>query len=188
MKHLIVCREFPPAPSGGIGTYVLHISKLLAERGETVHLIGQLWAGAEKRVEESCRGRLIIHRIPLEDWTCYPIREPSPAIDCREARDLFDSDFYPQSFSWQAGLLAEGGHGVVAVGDRVGIQFLGGGKDSKARTLYFEDVTSEVEKGPYCNGMEFTDQGLELYMLLLEDFVVARGISQFMVKLPESVV
>jgi len=82
----------------------------------------------------------------------------------------------------------KGGHGVVAVGDRVGIQFLGGGKDSKARTLYFEDVTSEVEKGPYCNGMEFTDQGLELYMLLLEDFVVARGISQFMVKLPESVV
>jgi hypothetical protein len=43
MKHLIVSRKFPLAPSGGIGTYTQHISQLLAESGETVHVIGQLW-------------------------------------------------------------------------------------------------------------------------------------------------
>jgi hypothetical protein len=31
-----------------IGTYVVHISKLLAE-AETVHIIGQLWKNAERR-------------------------------------------------------------------------------------------------------------------------------------------
>jgi hypothetical protein len=46
MKHLIICREYPPAPPGGIGTYVDHISRLLGENGETGHVIGQLWEKA----------------------------------------------------------------------------------------------------------------------------------------------
>ena len=109
MKHLIICREYPPAPlpAGGIGTYVLHISQLLAESGETVHVIGQLWEGAEKEIEEKCHGRLIIHRVPLEDWTSLLGRKPSPAIKSDKTRALFESGFYPQSFSWQASLLAE---------------------------------------------------------------------------------
>lgn len=107
MKHLIICREYPPGPEGGIGTYVFHISRLLAESGETVHVIGRLWEGAEKEVEEQCDGRLIIHRIPLDDWTSSPGSKPSPAIKSKKARGLFESGFYPQCFSWQAGLLAE---------------------------------------------------------------------------------
>jgi len=40
MTHLILCREYPPAPypAGGIGAYTHHIAHLLAwaiERGET---------------------------------------------------------------------------------------------------------------------------------------------------------
>ncbi len=69
MKHLIISREYPPAPGGGIGTYVYNISRLLAEAGETVHVIGQKWEGAEKDIEEKMSGKLIIHRIPLHDWT-----------------------------------------------------------------------------------------------------------------------
>jgi glycosyltransferase involved in cell wall biosynthesis len=107
MKHLIICREYPPAPGGGIGTYVLHISRLLAESGETVHIIGQLWEGAKKKVEEKCHGRLIVHRITLEDWTSFSVRKLIPSFKSREARGLFESSFYPQCFSWQAGLLAE---------------------------------------------------------------------------------
>jgi glycogen(starch) synthase len=107
MKHLIICREFPPAPSGGIGTYVRHISHLMAQAGETVHVIGQLWQGAEKKVEEHAGGRLIIHRIPLEDWTKRQVKMPHPGIRDPQARALFFSDFYPQAFGWQAGLLAE---------------------------------------------------------------------------------
>ncbi len=48
MRHLIVCREYPPVPypPGGIGTYVANIARLLAEAGEEVHVIGPRWAGA----------------------------------------------------------------------------------------------------------------------------------------------
>jgi glycosyltransferase involved in cell wall biosynthesis len=86
---------------------VLHISRLLAQSGETVHVIGQLWEGAEKKVEEKCGGRLIIHRIPFEKRQSIWGRKPSPLMDCHIARNLFKSDYFPQSFSWQAGMLAE---------------------------------------------------------------------------------
>ena len=107
MKHLIICREYPPAPSGGIGTYVSHISRLLAESGETVHVIGELWEGAEKAVEEQFNGNLIIHRIPYEDWKTLFWPKASSLIASQTARALFASAFPAQSFSWQAGLLAE---------------------------------------------------------------------------------
>ena len=65
MRHLIICPEYPPAPMppGGIGTYVRHISRLLAEAGETTHVIGPLWEGAPNRTEETCGGKLVIHRV-----------------------------------------------------------------------------------------------------------------------------
>jgi len=107
MKHLIICREYPPAPSGGIGTYVLHIARLLAESGEIVHVIGELWEGADQEVEEKCDGRLIIHRIPFKDWTSLVKPGLNPAIKSKELKALFDSGFNPQCFSWQASLLAE---------------------------------------------------------------------------------
>jgi glycosyltransferase involved in cell wall biosynthesis len=103
----MICREHPPAPGGGIGTYVFNIARLFAESGETVHVLTQLWKGAEKSVEEKYSGRLIFHRIPFEDWTSLLRRKPSPFIKSKEARALFQSDFYPQSFAWQASLLAE---------------------------------------------------------------------------------
>ncbi|HEX3036902.1 MAG TPA: glycosyltransferase, partial [Thermodesulfobacteriota bacterium] len=107
MKHLIICREYPPAPSGGIGTYVVHISRLLAESGETAHVIGQIWEGAEKEVEEKYDGRLIIHRVPFQDWTPLLTRKPSSRIKSKEAMGLFKSSFPPQCFAWQASLLTE---------------------------------------------------------------------------------
>ncbi len=106
MKHLIICREYPPAPGGGIGTYVSHISRLLAESGETVHVIGQLWKGAEKEVEEDLGGRLIIHRVPYEDWGSGRGMR-NPGVKSTEGKALFESYFPPQCFSWEAGLLAE---------------------------------------------------------------------------------
>lgn len=106
MKHLIICREYPPAPGGGIGTYVFHISRLLAESGETVHVISQLCEVSEKKREEMFHGRLIVHRIPFAVWTSSG-RKLSPAVKSKEAKGLFESSFYPQCFSWQAGLLAE---------------------------------------------------------------------------------
>jgi glycosyltransferase involved in cell wall biosynthesis len=107
MRQLIICPEYPPAPGGGIGTYAVNISTLLAENGETVHVIGQLWEGAEKEVEEKSDGRLIIHRIPYHDWTSFFGSKPSPAIKSKIAAQLFHSSFSPQCFSWQAALLAE---------------------------------------------------------------------------------
>jgi glycogen synthase len=107
MRHLLICREYPPAPSGGIGTYAATISRLLAECGETVHVIGQLWDGIENAVEEHCHGKLIIHRVPYENWKSLLKGRPHPAIPRGLPRNLFNSDLPAQCFSWQAGLLAE---------------------------------------------------------------------------------
>ncbi|OQZ02335.1 MAG: hypothetical protein B6D35_01430 [Candidatus Brocadia sp. UTAMX2] len=109
MKHLILCPEYPPAPIplGGIGTYVTHISKLLAESGETVHVIGQLWKGAERRIEEKCHGRLIIHRVRLDGGKSFSGRKLSSARKAGAEEGLLASSFPPQYFSWQASLLAE---------------------------------------------------------------------------------
>lgn len=108
MKHLFLCREFPPSPypAGGIGTYVLNITRLLAERGETVHLIGQRWEGAAQQTERQCDGRLIIHRIAAEDRDLYPSLMP-PDIAAREVHAMQASSFPSQWFSWVAAGLAE---------------------------------------------------------------------------------
>ncbi|HJX27560.1 MAG TPA: glycosyltransferase family 4 protein [Thermoanaerobaculia bacterium] len=104
MKHLIICREYPPAPSGGIGTYAAHIAPLLAEAGETVHVIGQLWRDANREIEESHGGRLIVHRLPYQDWDADRPRFAPWDVTLSA---LFRSDFPPRAFAWQAGRLAE---------------------------------------------------------------------------------
>ena len=68
MIHLIISREYPPSsyPQGGIGTYVAHIARLLAEQGEMVHVIGEQWEGAPKAREEQVEGRLLVHRVSMQ--------------------------------------------------------------------------------------------------------------------------
>jgi glycogen synthase len=107
MKHLIICREYPPAPIGGIGTYVQNISQLLAERGETVHVIGQLWENAELVTEELYNGKLIVHRLPFEERTAFLGPRMSSLLPSELERSLYASDFPAQCFSWQASALAE---------------------------------------------------------------------------------
>jgi glycosyltransferase involved in cell wall biosynthesis len=109
MKHLIICSEYPPAPPppGGIGTYVLHIARLLAEHGETVHVISQLWAGAPQKIDQQYDGRLIVHRVPVGDQESFLAHSPISKSRAREVKGLFQSSFNPQCFSWQACLLAE---------------------------------------------------------------------------------
>ncbi|HEY7564606.1 MAG TPA: glycosyltransferase [Acidimicrobiia bacterium] len=101
MNHLLICREYPPAayPVGGIGTYAANIANLLANAGDTVHVVAQRWSGAPNAREVTCGGRLNIHRIYLEPG---PGRSSDPV-----ARELFSSEFPPQAFSWGAALLAE---------------------------------------------------------------------------------
>jgi glycosyltransferase involved in cell wall biosynthesis len=103
MNHLIISREYPPAPSGGgIGTYVNHMAELLADHGENVHVIGQMWPGAPRARETRHGGRLIVHRVaadePLPD---RPLRVADPAI-LNSLRLCAVS-----GFPWQAALLAE---------------------------------------------------------------------------------
>jgi len=104
MNHLIISREYPPFPypPGGIATYVDQLSRLLADRGETVHVIGQLWPGAPRERESRMGGRLIVHRVPLD--------RPLPDSDRTEAamlRELANSAVPVLAFAWQAGRLAE---------------------------------------------------------------------------------
>jgi glycosyltransferase involved in cell wall biosynthesis len=106
LKHLILCREYPPAPypAGGIGTYARHIGRLLAEAGETVHIIAQGWDGAPEPVVRSVEGRLILHRIPL-DKPLWPAGSGRPEKEM--LRGLAASDCPSQVFSWQAARYAE---------------------------------------------------------------------------------
>jgi glycogen(starch) synthase len=85
MKHLILSREYPPAPypPGGIGTYVRHVCRLLAESGEEVHVIAQRWREAPVAVEELCGGRLVVHRVAADDRT-EPRAEASAVAEERE--------------------------------------------------------------------------------------------------------
>jgi glycogen(starch) synthase len=109
MKHLILCREYPPSPypAGGIGTYVHHIARLLAEAGETVHVIGQLWAGAPDRVQHLIDGRLVVHRVSLDEPVPVAENTRDPVLATQTLDGLLRSDSPWQAFAWQAGLLAE---------------------------------------------------------------------------------
>jgi glycosyltransferase involved in cell wall biosynthesis len=107
MKHLIISRELPPAayPAGGIGTYVANIARLLAERGDTVHVVGERWEGAPKEREVLLDGRLILHRIGASDIPPIPAREAERARE--ELRGLRETAFPQQWFAWSAAHLAE---------------------------------------------------------------------------------
>jgi glycogen(starch) synthase len=109
MKHLIFCREYPPAPhpAGGIGTYAEHVARLLAEEGETVHVVAQLWQGAARRVDERHGGRLVVHRVPLDEpvEAGWPMDVPELAASALTA--FRRSELPSASFGWQASLLAE---------------------------------------------------------------------------------
>ncbi len=106
MRHLILSREYPPAPypPGGIGTYVRHISRLLAESGEEVHVVAQRWSGAPAAVEELCGGRLVVHRVAAEDPPGSDAEVPTAP---EERQGLLDSPFPERWFSWRAARVAE---------------------------------------------------------------------------------
>lgn len=106
MKHLIISREYPPAAyvPGGIGTYVANIARLMAERGEIIHIIAQRWQGARAERETFQDGRLIVHRIGENDLPKHGGGEEQLV---RELADLKASAFHNQWFSWHAAFLAE---------------------------------------------------------------------------------
>src|SRR5262245_44554872 len=108
MKHLIVSREYPPAPyaPGGIGAYVKNIVRLMIERGETVHLIGQRWEGAPHPRESSFDGKLIIHRIGENDIPENVSKSQYVRLS-KEVEYLKTSDFPNQWFAWHVAFLAE---------------------------------------------------------------------------------
>ena len=108
MKHLIISREYPPAPyaPGGIGTYVANISRLLAASGETVHIIAQRWPGAPDAREAIYGGRLIIHRIGENDLPDHAGANSAERLNC-ELEGMKATAFPTQWFAWHAAFLAE---------------------------------------------------------------------------------
>lgn len=80
---------------------------LLAASGETVHVIAHRWDGAPRRVEESVGGRLIVHRLALDEAISDPWIVAGDTHGEGVRRGLLASRFPSQAFSWQAALLAE---------------------------------------------------------------------------------
>ncbi len=107
MVHLIVSREYPPAPypAGGIGTYARQMAQLLAESGEIVHVIAQRWDGAPEKISEFFGGRLIVHRVSLDEPIEPPFNQGSTQREL--LRRLASSTCPSQVFSWQATQYAE---------------------------------------------------------------------------------
>ncbi|MEO2045401.1 MAG: glycosyltransferase family 4 protein [Pirellulales bacterium] len=101
MNHLIICREYPPARGGGIGTYTHIMAHALAACGERVHVLGQRTKGAEMVKEILLDGRLAIHRLPYDDWTVVWGQKPSRLLSSPVARKLFESSYPPEAFSWE---------------------------------------------------------------------------------------
>ena len=100
MRHLIVSRELPPAAYavGGIGIYVVNISRLLADAGETVHLLGERWRGApDERVTER-DNHLVTHRVPADQ----PLVPGSTEIEL-----LRGTSFPAQAWGWNAAIRTE---------------------------------------------------------------------------------
>ena len=97
MRHLIISRELPPAnyAAGGIGAYIANIVRLLAERGDTVYVIGERWSGAPHEREVLCDGRLIIHQIGSED-VARPLEDHDGALMRRELEGLNETSFPAQ--------------------------------------------------------------------------------------------
>ena len=92
MNHLLIGREYPPAPGGGIGTYMQQISALLAQAGETIHVITQQVPGAPVH-EVLHNGRVIVHRLPTAPFDAQDRALATP--------------FGPRLFAWRAAALAE---------------------------------------------------------------------------------
>jgi hypothetical protein len=69
VNHLIISREYPPAAytPGGIGAYVANIARLMADQGETVHVIGERWEGASLERETSAQIQSHDSAHPCED-------------------------------------------------------------------------------------------------------------------------
>src|SRR6266446_2464266 len=66
-KQLNLCfvsREYPPAPYGGIGTYLINIAHILADEGHIVHIVTEWIPGAQR---EEVNGNIYIHRLPFRD-------------------------------------------------------------------------------------------------------------------------
>ncbi len=108
MQHLFISREYPPSPysTGGIGTYVEHITRLLAARGETVHVIAQQWPGAPRSRDSQMDGHLRVYRIPL-DHAPDVVPADERAAHNAVLQALRGSAVPAQTFMWNAAIMAE---------------------------------------------------------------------------------
>lgn len=66
MRLLYICNEYPPAPHGGIGTFVQTLARALVEKGHDVWVVGYD-DGVSDVVEENDQGVQVV-RLPLTDW------------------------------------------------------------------------------------------------------------------------
>ncbi len=107
MHRLLISREYPPAPGGGIGTYAGHIARALADAGDTVHVISQRWPGAEAPRETRPDGRLVVHRLPVERPGWLFGTRAHRALPTGIATALWHAGGAAAAFAWQAAALAE---------------------------------------------------------------------------------
>ncbi|MEZ5293352.1 MAG: glycosyltransferase family 4 protein [Vicinamibacterales bacterium] len=91
-----------------MGTYVQHAARLLADAGERVHVVAHRWDGAPRRRDVSVDGRLIVHRLALDDAPApAELSGPHASYAPLVAAALLASPYPTQAFAWQAARLVE---------------------------------------------------------------------------------
>ncbi len=106
MRHVLVAREYPPAPGGGIGTYSFEVANALVAAGDTVDVIGSRWPGADCAREELHDGRLVVHRLPIEAPGHFFGTVPHPELSAGD-REAFIHDGPAGMFARMASALVE---------------------------------------------------------------------------------
>ena len=81
------------------------MARILAEAGETVHVLAQQWRGAPEPLATSIDGRLTVHRIPVD----RPLKAHAPDAEAERAllAGLAASSCPTQLFSWQTARYVE---------------------------------------------------------------------------------
>jgi glycosyltransferase involved in cell wall biosynthesis len=83
------------------------MTELLAQAGETVHVIAHRWDGAPSARQAFLDGRLVVHRVALDEQTRDSGQIGPADRNALVPHGLLASSFPAQAFSWQAALLAE---------------------------------------------------------------------------------
>lgn len=78
-------------------------------------------------------------------------------------------------------------NGKAAIGDCLGVHIFNLERCTLMESLNFEEIVKNTQDAPYCNGIEFTESGIDIYIMFLYDFSIHRITRQKLLHFSESI-